>query len=192
MFDTPLSEAILRTLLYADVFSYPLTAAEIHYYLIDVKATLTQVKQTLAQSVWLQKRVETDGDYYGVRGHAEYIELRKQRTESARKLWPTARHFGTLLAHLPFVRMVAVTGALAVANSHDPHDDIDYLIVAQPGRVWITRALAILIVRIARLMQVGLCPNYVLAANALAQDRRDLFTAHEIAQMVPLAGFATY
>ncbi len=36
------------------------------------------------------------------------------------------------------------------------------------------------------------CPNYVLAESALTQDKRDLFMAHEVAQMVPLYGLAIY
>jgi hypothetical protein len=39
---------------------------------------------------------------------------------------------------------------------------------------------------------VGLCPNYVLAETALAQARRDLYVAHDLAQMVPLMGKAVY
>jgi hypothetical protein len=97
-----------------------------------------------------------------------------------------------LLAHLPYVRMVALTGALAMHNAHGSRDDIDYLIVTEPGRVWMARAFAILIVRIVRLLGVGLCPNYVLAETALVQSRQDLFIAHELAQMVPLTGLHLY
>ena len=96
-----------------------------------------------------------------------------------------------MLGALPFVRMVAVTGALAVDNA-PAGDDIDFLIVTTPGRVWLARALAVLMVRLARLGRVGLCPNYVLADTALAQKRRDLYVAHDLVQMVPLVGLGVY
>jgi len=47
-------------------------------------------------------------------------------------------------------------------------------------------------VRAARLFGAGLCPNYVLAETALEQQRRDLFIAHDLAQMVPLVGLPAY
>jgi hypothetical protein len=87
--------------------------------------------------------------------------------------------------------MVAVTGALAMDNV-PAGDDIDFLVVTAPGRVWLTRAFAVALVRVARLFGVGLCPNYVLSQSALAQDRHDLFVAHELAQMVPLVGQGVY
>jgi hypothetical protein len=39
---------------------------------------------------------------------------------------------------------------------------------------------------------VALCPNYVVSEAALEQQRCDLFIAHELAQMVPIAGLALY
>jgi hypothetical protein len=78
-----------------------------------------------------------------------------------------------------------------VDNAH-AGDDIDYLIVTTPGRVWLARAGAIMVVRLARFFGVQLCPNYVLATSALVQDRQDLFVAHELAQMAPLAGRDVY
>jgi hypothetical protein len=87
--------------------------------------------------------------------------------------------------------MVAVTGALAMNNAQQG-DDIDFLIVTAPGRVWLTRALVVLLVRLARLLGAKLCPNYVLSQSALSERRRDLFVAHDLAQMVPLVGLAVY
>ena len=107
-------------------------------------------------------------------------------------LWSSALDYGAWLARLPFVRMVALTGALAVRNASDDDDDLDYVLVTAPGRVWLARAFAILLVRLAKRRGVVVCPNYVLAESALAQETHDLFMAHEVAQMVPIFGRRLY
>lgn len=180
--------AILRTLLYADVFDYPLTPAEIHHYLIGHAASADAVHAALHTSAWLAGRVTlTAGGYFAVQDRAHIGPLRDERNRHAAKLWPSARRWARLIGCLPFVRMVAVTGALAMDNA-PPGDDIDLLIVTAPGRVWLARALVVGLVRAARLLGVGLCPNYVLSQSALGQERRDLFVAHDLAQMVTLVG----
>lgn len=183
--------AILRALLYADVFDCGLTLTELHRYLVGEALSLDELRETLAVSGWLAARVaQTDG-VYTLAGRAGLIVQQRIRAGHSAILWPAALRWGARLARLPFVRMVAVTGALAVNNS-TAGDDIDFLLVTAPGRVWLARAFAIVFVRLARLVQVKLCPNYVLAETALALDRRDLFAAHELAQMIPLAGLDTY
>jgi hypothetical protein len=96
-----------------------------------------------------------------------------------------------IMADLPFVRMVAVTGALAV-NNLAGRLDLDYLVITQPGRLWLCRALTILLVHWARLKGVTICPNYFLAENSLSISERNLYTAHELAQMVPISGLDVY
>src|SRR5579859_8266127 len=184
-------EAILQTVLYADIFDYPLTPAEIHYFLILTPATKEGVLSAMQNSAWLKARLCLTQGYVTVRGRQAIAAVRDERRRSSAELWPAARRWAKVIGALPFVRMVAVTGALAVDNA-PPGDDIDYLIVTTPGRVWLSRALAVVMVRVARLFGVGLCPNYVLAQTALSQQRRNLFIAHDLAQMVPLAGRTVY
>jgi hypothetical protein len=189
---SPIEEAILRTLLYADVFNFPMTEVEIHHFLIGCTANRDEVQATLNSSTWLREHITCEHGYYMLIHRIDIVNLRRERDKASMQLWPLACRWGVILAHLPFVRMVALTGALALRNANGSHDDIDYLLVTKPGRVWLARAFAVLTVRIGRLFGVGLCPNYVLAETALLQERQDLFMAHELAQMVPLAGIAVY
>jgi hypothetical protein len=185
--------AILRTVLYADIFQFPMTAEEIHHFLIhDRPVSLEVIRQTLAASTTLRQLVDYNGDYVVYDGHHDSAQVRRARQASSAHLWPLALRSGIWLARLPFVRMVALTGALAVRNAAADDDDLDYLLVTEPGRVWLARAFAIVLVRLGRLRGVEICPNYVLSASALLQNRRDIFIAHEVVQMVPFYGLALY
>ncbi|MCC6613727.1 MAG: hypothetical protein IT320_09635 [Anaerolineae bacterium] len=187
-----LEAAILRTVLYADVFNFPLTLAEIHHFLIaSTPASLAQIEEALARSPRLRDSLCCIDGFFMRVGREDLIDLRRSREDASQALWDAALSYGRWMARVPFVRMVALTGALAVRNAV-ASDDIDYLIVTRGGRVWMARAFAILLVRLARLRGVELCPNYVLAENALAQERQDIFMAHEVAQMIPLYGRALY
>jgi hypothetical protein len=185
--------AILRTVLYADLFHFPLTVREIHHFLIhDEPVDLEVIAQTLSESSALQQHLQCIDNYVVYDGQHELVTLRQMRETASEHLWPSAIQYGKWLARLPFVRMVALTGALAMRNAADHDDDLDYILVTAPRRVWLARAFSIVLVRLARLQGKEICPNYVLAESALVQDKRNIFMAHEVAQMVPLYGHVLY
>jgi hypothetical protein len=115
------------------------------------------------------------------------VAHRLRRRHAATSLWRRARLYAHLIWALPYVRMVAVTGALAMDNV-EADDDIDLLVVTEPGRLWMTRGMIVLLCKLARLPGHTLCPNYLISSRVLEMDRRDLYAAHELAQMIPLHG----
>ncbi|MFN8497671.1 MAG: glycosyltransferase family 1 protein [Anaerolineae bacterium] len=184
---TSLGVAILKTLLYADIFDFPLNEAEIAHYLIGEATTAEAVHAALVGDAWLAERIASRDGFYCLTGREGIVARRRARDQAAAALWPTARRWGNVLGSLPFVRSVIVTGALA-AGAPTPGDDIDYLLVTAPGRLWLARALTTTVVRVAALRRQRLCPNYLLAETRLSLDERNLFTARELAQMTPVYG----
>jgi len=211
-----LDRAILHTVLYADIFDYPLTAPEIHRYLTGLSASLETVESALpapsascrgdtcaalrssqcrcgaqAARSGLAGVLRRLGDYYVLPGREGIISTRQRRQAIAARLWPHALHFGALIAGLPFVRMVAVTGSLAMDNVEN-NADLDYLIVTTPGRLWLCRALILALGRLAVFQGVRLCPNYIISQRALEFPAHNIYAAHELAQMVPISGMEVY
>jgi hypothetical protein len=182
-----LDRAVVESVAYSDVFDYPVTLEEIRRSL-PIIATDADVEASL-QAV--RHYVSSGSPYYVLAGREALAETRARRAEASRRLLRRAGFYGRLIARLPFVRMVAVTGSLAVDNAEEDHD-IDYMIVTAPGRVWLARALSIVVVRFAALRGLTLCPNYVLSQSALTLPERDAYTARELLQMRVLAGHGVY
>ena len=181
---------VLKPILYTDIFDYPLTVEEVHRFL-EFEASLEEVRTWLDQTVKEGELAQLDG-FYSLPGRSEIVvDRRRERTQASARLWPQATYYGRWIAALPFVKLVAVTGSLAVDNPRDGVDDIDYLIVTRRGRLWLCRALIILLVRYGQRRGVVLCPNYLITENVLSFEE-DFFTAREMLQMKPLYGRDSY
>ena len=186
-----ITSVVLAALIYADLFDYPLTLDELVRYQVGRAFSGSEIEKEVLESLLLGELVHQSAGYYFLAGREALVPLRRRREKDSAKLWPKALRYGQWIRHLPFVRMVAVTGALSVHNIGDL-PDIDLLVVAQTGRVWLCRRALIICVRLARLLGDDLCPNYIIAAGNLKLDQRDFYTAHELAQMIPLSGLEVY
>jgi hypothetical protein len=183
-----LADAVLDTLVYADLFDWPLTAGEIHR-LLPIAATAREVHLVLTDDAIIPGVVRA-GASYALAGRRALFERRARCAATSARLWPHARRLGRCVARLPWVRLVAVTGSLAV-DAADDRADVDLFIVTADDRLWLTRALTIAVGRTAP-AGVKSCPNYLVTTTALSLPERDRYTAHELAQLVPLHGAATY
>src|SRR5579884_1446554 len=181
--------AVLAGLAYSDLFDFPVTRREMARFAPFAPMTPAEVSAAV-DSLIARGTVRAHGPYVFLAGRADTIIARRNREATSRAAWRQARRWAGVVWALPFVRMVAVTGSLA-AGSMISGQDIDFLIVVNPGRLWTTRALCLLTWRMARIFGTRLCPNYLITPNALSIRQINLYTAREFVQMKPLHGRGT-
>lgn len=198
-----LSKAILSTLFYHSIFDYPLTIEEIHRYLIVGKTVSLKVTEEETNDLLKTKKVYFSNDFFLPSALCPrplaLIDLRLRRRKISAGKMIIAKRASQAISAIPWVKMVAVTGALAMENA-DKNDDIDLMIVTSRNRLWIVRPLAMILISIffkrrkPLLMNSkqktenndnAICLNLWLDESALAipVDQRNLYTAHELAQM---------
>ena len=186
-------EAILKTLLYADIFDFPLTKEEIYKYLISEK---TIHKTDIAKILKTKKLpIENAEDYFYLSGRKDLVEKRKRRKVASVKKLNTARAIIRKCSLLPTVEFIGISGALSMENS-DEDDDIDIFVITKRGFVWTTRLLLVILLimlgayrnRKTKNYSDKICLNMILdKANIhMSEEDGDLYTAHEIAQLLPV------
>lgn len=190
---TPIESSILKTLCYADIFDYPLTSQEIHRFFIhDSPLKLASIPQS--------KLYASNSGYYFLTGRQSIVALRQKRALISAQKLSRAQTVARKLSHLPFVLGIFITGNLSMHNANTS-DDIDFLILTQAYRLWSTRLLVTLYLEILGIrrrpsrLHPGvndfadqICANMYLDETALTlpRSKRNLYTAHEVAQVLPL------
>ena len=180
--------AILRTVLYAALFQAPLTVSQLHRSLMDVGVDRIEIRSRLRRS-YLRERLECRGENVYLRGREACLDLQRERRRRTRELLETHRSLLQMVARLPFVRLVALSGACAHDNATD--SNVDLFLVVRRGRAWsVLLALLVLIGALGRRRTLRL--NYVVDEDGTSLPERDLFTAAEIVGLRPLAGRPGY
>lgn len=181
-----LAQAILETLAYSDVFDYPLTLEELHKYLVT-PATVAEIESCIQN----MNQISFKDKYYLFNNRNEIINTREARKKISEKVYKRAFFYGKIISLFPFVRMIGLTGSLAMLNlSKDM--DIDFMLITHPKRLWLARAFAVTFGRLMRVIGDRICINLLISQKALHWKEHDLYSAREICQMIPISGFDTH
>ncbi len=191
-----IKEALLATICYADVFDYPLTLEEVEKWLIGIRGKQVRSGQASKRKMLQDISGITSKDgYIFLRGRTRILTLRKQRAVWAGPKVQLAKHAAALLKIIPTIKLIGVTGGLAMDNAHE-HDDIDFYIATCRKTIWVTRFLATVLLEIYKLrrkpqdteFQNKICLNMYVDEDHLGVvlKERDLFSAHEVLQLKPL------
>jgi Zn-finger nucleic acid-binding protein len=184
MYVSTIKDDILKTILYYNIFKHPLTLEEIFAFCASPSDNRENIKRELDTLVnGDDKLLGTLNGYYFVVPNNQYVEERLRKEDFSRKQWKTAKIMTMIIKVFPFVRGVFVTGTLS-KNSSDENSDIDFLIICKDNRLWISRTLLRLFIKLFRLQRNNyLCANYFLSESNLSINDRNVFTATELAHI---------
>jgi hypothetical protein len=188
---TPVEEKIILTLMYFDIFNYPLKVDEIIRFLGTNHITEDDIRNEL---VMLRRKrfVYQFDNLFTLQNNEANVTRRLRGNVRAKKYLPVAMRKARLIAKFPFVRGVLASGSLAKGYM-DQNSDLDFFIITEPKRLWITRMLLVMYKRIFLFNSHKLfCVNYFIDADHLELEEKNLFTATELATAIPLYGRQYY
>jgi hypothetical protein len=183
---SPAELAIARSVVYASLFDYPLTLAQLRQTLIESTQTASQVLTAYDNSPTLQRVIESRDGFFFPRGRADLVDERRRREARSRSFLSRHRLLLRLICALPYVRMVALSGSIAHLNL-EGSGDLDLFVVTRGRRVW-SATVAILVLSKLLGRRRVVCANFVVADSRLVLDQQDLFTASQVIHLKPLIG----
>ncbi|WP_315817340.1 hypothetical protein [Paraflavitalea speifideaquila] len=185
-----LEDNILKVLAWFDLFSYPLTAPEVLFFL-ECTASAEDLEPALQYLVQEGLVFGQDG-YYSLQQKAELVPRRIKGNKKAKQMLKTAHRIARLLYHFPYVRGVCISGSLS-KHFADDNADIDFFIITSANRLWIARTMMHLFKKLTYLWggQHWFCMNYYIDEEALLIREQNYFTAIELATLMPVCGNET-
>ena len=178
--------AIARSVIYAGLFDYPLTLAQLHHTLIESDQTQAEILAVYDGSARLQTIVHHRDGFFFPAGRADLVAERRRREARSRRFLQHHDTLLRLLCAIPFTRLVALSGSVAHLNL-EPDGDLDLFIVTRGRRVWTVMVAVLLLTRLLRRRRV-ICANFVIADSHLVLEPQDLFTANQLLHLKPLIG----
>lgn len=186
-------ESILKTLLYSDIFDYPLTKEEIWKFLISKNK---EDKQSFLKYLNLKNHLfDYKNNFYFIKGRIEIIKKRQEKEKYSLEKIKFAKKIIQKISLIPTVYFIGISGALAMKNS-DKDDDIDLFVVTARNSVWTTRLMIVIMLNFLRVYRKRkdenvsnkICLNMLVDDSTLffSKERNDLYTAHEIVQIIPI------
>lgn len=188
---TELRRGIIRTLAYYDIFSYPLTTAEIYYNLGNNHTSLDEIKSELSE-LTSNNLVYCKGEFFQLNDDEKYVHRRRKGNELAVKRIKTARRVSGFISRFPFIRGILLSGSISKGFMEED-SDIDYFVITHPNRVWFSRLMLMLFKKIFLFNSKKIfCINYFVDSENLEIEEKNIFTATEIVTLLPTFGKEIY
>jgi hypothetical protein len=186
-------KAILKTILYSDIFNSPILESELWRFLISNRKITKEVFEK--SSISLSSKIIHKDGMYCLAGKEESIARRKQNVSEVAKKLRLAKHAAYVLSHIPTVLFIGLSGGAAVGNVQED-DDVDFFIITKRNTLFITRFFILVLLEALGLRRKRndpnpankICANFLIDETALVwpTKSRDIYTAREIIQVKPL------
>lgn len=180
-------------LVYHSVFDYPLKFNELGKWSVGQKALNDfGIKKGRKIKRILGKIGSKEG--YVFFGNDQSVIKRKLREKNSRKKLGIAQEAVSVLSLIHTIKFVGITGSLAM-QSADSDADIDLLVVCSKNTLWISRLLGLVLLKLSGVKTRSknnkqsadrICTNMWLEEGSLVIRQRNIYTAHELVQILPI------
>jgi len=173
------------------MFNYPLKKGEVFLFLpnnYDYPTFDNAMSDLLNKSL-----IFKIPDFYSLRNSYDLSYRRKQGNRKAKEVMVIAEKVAHFLSKFPYVRSVGVSGSLSKQFA-DEQSDIDFFIITKKNRLWIARTVMHCFKKLTFLVnkQHFFCMNYYIDEAKLEIIEKNVYTATEVATLIPLHGYATF
>ena len=185
------SNNVFKSLLYASIFDYPLKKEEVWRFLISSK----KIDRRNFEEQFSDKNISSKDGFYFLKGKEDLIKKRLQKERQNKAKIAYAIKILKPLFLFPTIKMIGISGSLAMLNS-EKKEDIDIFIISRKNNLWITRLFLITALKIlgkyrgrgSKNLENLFCLNMLVDEERLEfkKSERNLYLAHEIAQLRPL------
>ncbi|MEX1064171.1 MAG: hypothetical protein WD898_01775 [Candidatus Paceibacterota bacterium] len=197
-----LEENILATIAYYDVLDFPLKEEEVFRFLINFehldaskkmnKPALDEVRNRMAD-LMKAGAIDSDQGYYFLTDKKYLAPLRLKKEKIAREKWAKTLRAVKWIRLVPNVRAVFASGSLAISNT-DELSDLDVLIVAKHGRIWLTRLFITVWLSLLRVRRSGsekiapdkVCLNHYITDKSPGIPYGSMYNAQTYINLVPI------
>jgi hypothetical protein len=133
-----LEKEIIRIIIFFDMFDFPLASFEIWKYL-RIKCEFGEILKTLDLNI---ANIETKNGFYFLTGRQDIIEKRMKRYNYANRKYKRAILISRFFKFIPWIKMIAIGNIIGAHNMKDD-GDIDFFVITEKGKIWLTRFLAV-------------------------------------------------
>ncbi len=185
--ESQLNKNQIASIVYHNIFGYPLTSKDLVKWSISSLHSIEILKNH-------KHKISKHKNYYFLDNQNHLVAARlNNEKESIKKIEIAKRGVG-IISQISSVLFVGITGSVAMQNANN-QSDIDLMIITKKGTLWTTRFLVYLKLINSKLKirkpnlldeKDKLCINLWLDETSLEIQNKNIYTAHEIAQIIPL------
>jgi|GEM_PF-698618 len=188
-----IEKAILHTLAYFACFSYPLTKKELFEFLYSAEKYSLHDFEKALHTLIQEKKIALEDGLYGLVGEGMKAPFRREKIWVGEEKLRKAKRAIRILQSLPFVEGIFLCNQFFISTRDE--SDIDLLIIAKKGRIWLVRFWSIVFMAILRFrIKKGseknkICLSFFATKDALNFEKiaieNDIYLHYWILTLVP-------
>ncbi len=179
----------IKPILYYSIFNYPLNEDEI--YRFAKTSDLARLQEELKELIDKKIIIKHHG-FYVYNNDTKSAKQRLKGNKNAKEVMPKALKRAAFISKFPYIKSVQISGSLS-KGYYDNDGDVDFFLITKPNRLWIARTCLIAYKKIVlQNSKKYFCVNYFISSNQLEIPEKNLFTATELATLIPVTGKALY